>query len=81
MLTELDKEILEILEEKEDAIEDEELEKEIEESCNVRAEIRANITMMNALLVPTPQPAESRGRTTDRNNTATKKRKSQATKA
>ena len=52
MLTELDKEILEILEEKEDAIEDEELEKEIEESCNVRAEIRANITMMNALLVP-----------------------------
>ena len=35
MLTELDKEILELLEEKEDAIEDEELEREIEESCNV----------------------------------------------
>ena len=59
MLTELDKEILELLEEKEDAIEDEELEREIEESCNVWEEIRANITMMNVLLVPTPQPAES----------------------
>ena len=58
-LTELDKEILELLEEKEDAVEDEELENEIEESCNIRAEISANITIMNALLVPTPQPAES----------------------
>ena len=46
-LTELDKEILKLLEEKEDAVEDEELENEIEESCNIRAEIRANITIMN----------------------------------
>ena len=58
-LTELDNEILKLLEEKEDAVEDEELENEIEESCNIRAEIRANITIMNALLVSTPQPAES----------------------
>lgn len=68
-LTELDKEILELLEEKEDAVEDEELENKIKESCNVRGEIRTNITMMNVLLVPTPQPAESCGRTTERNST------------